>query len=261
MPLFETSTLFILLYAYQKLTGDTSYASQYQPLLSGYASYLANNSLYPASQLISVDAIVPQANQTALAIQSTIGLNAASILLGDDAYAILAHSFAYKIYNQGLGLNGPTPEASTHFTYYYHQPQTWNVVFNSFSDVVLNLSTFPQSAWEMESRWYNSQIQTEGLLFAGPNNYTQYTPPDPILWGLADWNVVAAAVSSAEVQAKVVDTTWEFLTNGLNTIPFGTRYYVEGPEVGVWIANKARSTVGSHFAILAIEQGTWGTGY
>ncbi len=51
------------------------------------------------------------------------------------------------------------------------------------------------------------------------------------------------------------------MTNGLNNVPFGTKYNVEGPAVGVWLGNKARSTVGSHFALLALDQGTWGTGY
>jgi len=46
------------------------------------------------------------------------------------------------------------------------------------------------------------------------------------------------------------------LTNGKNTIPFGTKYYVEGPNAGEWIGNKARSTVGSDFALLALKYGT-----
>ena len=97
-----------------RFTGDTSYAAQYLPLLDGYAKYLAENSLYPGSQLISVDAIAQAPNQTALAIQSTIGLNAAGIITGNDSYSNLASSFANKIYNEGLGLNGNSPEDSTH---------------------------------------------------------------------------------------------------------------------------------------------------
>ena len=42
----------------------------------------------------------------------------------------------------------------------------------------------------------------------------------------------------------------------MNDIPFGTRYYVEGPQAGLWIANENRA-IGGHFAILAMEQGTW----
>lgn len=187
MPLFETSTLFILLYAYQKFSGDTSFAQQYLPLLQGYAEYLAANSLYPASQLISVDAIPATANQTALAIQSTIALNAASILTGNKTYATLATSFASTIYNDALGLNGATVSASTHFTYNYGEDTTWNVLFASYSDFLLDLGTFPSAAWEMQSTWYASQMQELGLPFAGPATDLNYTG-SPINWGLSDWS-------------------------------------------------------------------------
>ena len=63
------------------------------------------------------------------------------------------------------------------------------------------------------------------------------------------------------MQEAVINTTHTFLTNGKNTIPFGTKYEVEGPDAGEWIGNRARSTVGSNFAILAVQQGTWGESY
>ena len=187
MPLFETSTLFILLYAYQKYTGDTAWAQNYLPLLEGYAEYLAANSLYPASQLISVDAIGATANQTALAIQSTIGLNAASIITGNHTYATIAADFAKTIYDDALGLDGATLAESTHFTYNYGKNTTWNVLFASYSDVLLDLNTFPSAAWELQSAWYLSQIQEEGLPFAGPITDKSYTG-SPIEWGLTDWS-------------------------------------------------------------------------
>lgn len=74
-------------------------------------------------------------------------------------------------------------------------------------------------------------------------------------------DIVTASISSTALQSAVINTTHAFMTNGLNTIPFGTKYYVEGADIGHWIANKARSTVGSHFALLALEQGTWGETY
>lgn len=187
MPLFETSTLFILLHAYQRYTGDTAWAKQYLPLLEGYAEYLAANSLYPSNQLISVDAIPATANQTALAIQSTIGLQAASIITSNRTYATIAASFAHKIYNEALGLNGATVVDSTHFTYNYGKNSTWNVLFASYSDVLLDLNTFPAVAWELQSDWYLSQIQAEGLPFAGPITDLDYVGA-PLRWGITDWS-------------------------------------------------------------------------
>ena len=248
------------MYAYQKFTGDTAWAQQYLPLLQGWAAFLATHSLYPSSQLISVDAITAHPNQTALAIQSTIGLKAAAILTGNSTYSTLASSFANTIYNKALGLDGDTVATSTHFTYYYGQDSTWNVLFAAFSDVLLGLKAFPSAAWSLQSSWYLKQIQEGGLPFAGPVTDTQYIGTG-ITWGLSDWNIVASAASTTAVQNAVVNTTHAFMTNGLNTIPFGTKYYVEGSNVGEWIGNKARSTVGSDFAILAVQQGTWGTSY
>ncbi|EME77457.1 uncharacterized protein MYCFIDRAFT_46339 [Pseudocercospora fijiensis CIRAD86] len=255
MPLFETSSLFILLLAYQQCTGDSSFAKQYSAQFPGWADYLAKNSLYPASQLISADAIPASANQTALAMQAAIGLNAAGKLTGNTGYSDTASSMAAKIYNDALGLDGPTLAKSTHFTYNYGKSATWNAVFAGYSDVVLNLTTFPSTAWSMQSSWYAKQMQDGGLPFAGP-------PSDRgVNWALTDWNFVAAAVSSTDVQQQVVSSTWKFMTNGKNSIPFGTKHYVQGSNEGLWIGNKARSSVGSHFAILALQQGTWGNGY
>lgn len=66
-----------------------------------------------------------------------------------------------------------------------------------------------------------------------------------------------AAISSTTVQETIVNTTHTFLFNEKNDIPFGTKYYVSGSNAGVWIANKARSTVGTHFSIAAFQQGLW----
>jgi hypothetical protein len=187
MPLFETSSLFILLLAYQNYSGDTAYAQGYRSLLEGYADYLVRNSLYPSSQLISVDAIPATANQTGLAIQSAIGLKAASVVLDNATLADTADSFAETIYNKGLGLDGKDPAHSSHFTYNYGKSSTWNVLFPAYSDVLLDLKTFPSEAWEMQSQWYQSQIKELGLPFAGPSTDLDYIGT-PLLWGLLDWS-------------------------------------------------------------------------
>lgn len=251
MPLFETSSLLILLYAYQELSGNSSFTETYSSLLSGWADYLVANSLYPSSQLISVDAIAATANQTGLAIQSVIGLKAAAGLTGNKTYANIAGQYAKVIYDEALGLNSPSVNTSTHFTYNYGDNDTWNVLFPAYSDVFLKLSTFPQEAWDLQSTWYLGQINEYGLAFAGPESDRD------VNWALTDWDIMYAAVAGTELQKKIIDTTHTFLTNGLNKIPFGTKYVVEGADAGKWIGNKARSTVGTHFALVALQQGRW----
>jgi hypothetical protein len=134
-----------------------------------------------------VDAIPATANQTGLAIQSAIGLKAASVILKNDTLADTASSIANIIYDQGLGLDGEDPSDSSHFTYNYDKSSTWNVLFPAYSDVLLDLKTFPSEAWELQSKWYESQIEELGLPFAGPSTNLDYIGT-PLLWGLLDWS-------------------------------------------------------------------------
>ncbi|PCG95081.1 protein of unknown function DUF1793 [Penicillium occitanis (nom. inval.)] len=243
MPLFENSSVFIMLYAHQKYTGDTSCTAEYVSLLAGYAEYLNQNSLYPASQFISVDSICPGRSDWS-GNPVSHRLKAASLVLGDSTYSDTADTITKTVYNDAIGLDGPTLAESTHFTYYYGQDDTSNVLFPAYSDVLLELGT----------------MQEGGLPFAGPITDTSYTGSS-VDWGFADWNLLVAATVSADVQAEIVNTTHTFATNGLNSIPFGTKYYVEGHKVGAWVGNKARSTVGLSFGLLALDQGYWEDSY
>ena len=179
MPNFETASLFILLQAYLKFTGDAGFAQRYMSLLKGnihhisfvrskslmkslgYAEWLADHSLHPASQLMNVDFIRPTANQTLLSIMSTIALKAAYHVTSNITYSRIADSNVEAIYNSGLGLDA----ARTHFTYNHGVDETWGVLYPAFADVALNLGTFPSRAWDMQSTWYSKQMTQFGLPF------------------------------------------------------------------------------------------------
>ena len=83
-----------------------------------------------------------------------------------------------------------------------------------------------------------------GMPFASGQNFA-----------ITDWEQFAAATSSPAVQAGIVASEHAFLTNGLNSVPFPTKYYLTGTQAGEFIVNRARSTVGSNFAILTIKAG------
>ncbi|SMR53333.1 unnamed protein product [Zymoseptoria tritici ST99CH_3D1] len=260
MPLFETSSMLILLHAYEQFSNSTSLTDRYASLLPGWADYLVSNALYPSPQLSSVDAIFPSANQTGLAIQSTIALHSAAYLLSNSTYASIASSFSKSLYDSGLGLSTPSPTNTSYFTYNYDHSDSWSVLFPLFSSTLLSLPLFPPAALHSQNNLYLAQLSLTpaGLPFA----HAPAANVTGVSWALTDWNIVYAAASgSEELKKKVVESTWSFLTNGLNRVPFGTKYVVEeGAEegqVGEWIGNKARSTVGGHFAILAVEEGVW----
>ena len=232
-----TGSLIIMVYAYQRISGNTTWLVPYKSLLQGYADYLANNGLYPAIQRSSVDAIPASANQTALAICAAVGLNAFGKLSGQTNYSTKAADFATSLYTNGLG----TDAAKTHFTYNYNASTSWGTPFDLYADKFLELNTFPAAALSMQSSWYAKQITSAGMPFAGSVNFA-----------ITDWEMFAAATSSAAVQKAFVASEHAFLTNGLNAVPFPTKYTLTGAQAGEYIVNHARSTVGSNFALLTV---------
>ena len=235
-----TGSLLTLAYAYQHLSGNTTFLIPYKPLLQSYADYLVQNGLYPAPQLASVDAIPASANQTSLAICAAVGLNAFGKLSGQMNYSTKGVDFATALYTNGLG----TDPAKTHFTYNYNASTSWGTPFDLYADKFLSLNTFPTAALNMQSSWYAKQMTPAGMPFASGQNFA-----------ITDWEMFAAATSSADVQKGIVASEYVFLTNGLNSVPFPTKYYVSGADVGRFINNRARSTVGSNFALLTVGGG------
>lgn len=231
-----------MVYAYQKLTGDKTWAQKYAALFEKYADYLINNGLYPSSQLDTVDSIPATANQTNLALVSAIGLNAYGAVTGNRTYTQAAQNFASEIYMNGLGTDQPGRSA-THFTYNYHDASSWGTVFNLFPDQWLGLNTFPKTAVTMQCSWYSEQITSVGLPYASGQ--------DDIANGM--WDMWVAAICPGGLQKKLFSDEVAFLGNGKNTAPFADRFYVSSANSGDFVQARAKPTLGTTFALLAMN--------
>lgn len=231
-------------YQYQQQTGDKAWAQSHATLFQRFADYLSNNGLKPSAQLDTVDSIYPSVNQTNLAITSAIGLKAYGALTGNQAYTQTGQNFANTIYTQGLGTNlysngtfaSGTP---THFTYNYGMSTSWGTVFNLFPDQCLHLNTFPVDAVLMQCSWYMSQATSVGIPYASEQN--------DIANGM--WDMWIAAICPNDVDA-IIGYEYAFFTNGKNTVPFADRFYLTGPQAGVFVTAQARPTLGTTFALL-----------
>ena len=246
-----TGSFFILLQSYQKATGSSNaWLQPYKAKLTEAADYLANpsNGLYPPSQLSTVDAIPATANQTGLAICAAVGLKAIGATLGLGNYTSAGESFASQIYPT-LGTNSPS--SPTHFTYNYGLDSSWGHAFHLFPDQLLGLDTFPSVAVSMQADWYAAQYLPNGdVPYAYQVNFT-----------ISEWVTWSGAVSSKikasdNIQTKAINMVHQFITNGLNNVPFPTKFNVQGSSIGIYIQNKARPTVGSIWAPMALN-GAW----
>ena len=250
MPIEETGNLLILAYAYTVASGSKTWASEYMELFQHYADYLVDNSIEIVKQLSTNDAAGPLANETNLAVKAAIGLKAFGALSGLKSYSDIGDDHAKLLYQDGLA----TDPEKTHFVLEYpHRSQkktSWKVTFNLFADVLLNLSTFPQATYDMESTWYPKVRSAAGVAL----DNRQW-------WAKTEWNLWCAGTSQTATRDMFVNDIWEFMSNGLNLWPFSDRYVVakHAPNghapvlVGREFALRARPTVGGHFALLALK--------
>ncbi|ROW08289.1 hypothetical protein VMCG_03191 [Cytospora schulzeri] len=256
-----TAPFFTLLYAHTYATGgSSSWLDTYKERLLVAGDWTVANGLYPSDQLSTVDAITSSANQTGLAMSAAVGLKALGALFDLSNYTSYGESFADTIYNKtGLGLDSSSDP--THLTYNYGYTDSWLTAFHLFPDALLGLDTFAPSVAELEAAWYSKQYSaladvSGGVLYAEPGN------GDDVDFMISEWAMWAGATSdkyasSYGIGEKAVDAMHGFITNGINSVPMPTKFIVEGTsKVGTYVVNKARPTVGSVWALLALN-GSW----
>lgn len=242
----ETGNLLLLVYAYTIASGNRTFLSEHSTLLQKYAAYLVLNTLNSAAQLTSDDDEPALADQTNLAIKSSIALNAFGALSGNSTYSSEGKDFASILYNTEFG----TDTNRTHFKIQFHNETeannaTYVMAYNLFPDVLFDISTFPAAAYNMAAHPYPSVSPPDGM------------PLDSnVDWGKTDWMMFMAASSKANDPATtsmLIDDVHTLMTDPRNTVPFSDRFHVEGPQAGLYNGFKARPVVGGHFALLALQ--------
>ena len=242
-PIEETGNLLILAYAYTLASGNSTFANNYTSLFQGYADYLVSNGLNISSQLSTDDGAGPLPNQTNLAIKAAVGLTAFGAMSGMDNYTAVGLNYSSVLYDQGLG----TDANKTHFTLEYGNDTTFTTAFNLYPSVLLNLSTFPTAAFDMETAFYPTVREEAGV------------PLDSrVDWGKTDWMHFAAAYATDDTTRDLfINDVHAFISEASpdNQVPFSDKYFVTGDagdEVGAYDGYRARPVVGGHFAVLAL---------
>lgn len=242
MPIEECGNLLVLVLAYVRTTGDTTWAARYTDILRGYADYLVDNGIDIANQLSSNDAAGPLPNETNLAIKGAVGIKAFGELTGSYEYFRLGDERAKLFYDQGLGTDGD----KTHFVLEYpDMPKSWKIPYNMYPDALLNLGTFPEEAYRMGDAFFSSVRGEYGVHLDHRQD-----------WAKSDWNMWTAATLNTSTRDEFVDDFWAFMTNGKHNWPLSDRYVSTsalGNDPGVPVLCRARPTVGGHFAMLAMQ--------
>lgn len=242
----ETGNLLLLVLAYTKASGDSTFFSKYATLLHTYANYLVDNALNSVAQLGSDDATGVLGNQTNLAIKASIALNAFGALSGISNFSSTGRGYASKIYDLGVA----TDTNGKHFKLQYNNASEGNndsyvLAYNLYPDFILLLSTFPATAYDVASRPYGPETTPAGM-----------TLDSRVRWGKTDWMMFTAAFSQAYdngTTTMLINDVHALMTDPRNHVPFSDRFWLEGSTAGVFLNFKARPVVGGHFAVLALQ--------
>ncbi|KAE9368523.1 DUF1793-domain-containing protein [Stipitochalara longipes BDJ] len=250
-PLEERGNMLILALAYAQRANDIEYLIIHYKILKQWTEYLVEETLLPANQMSTDDFAGWLSNQTNLALKGIIGIEAmASIanLTGqaDDGakYSNISHTYVSKWQSLGIAFNATPP----HTTLSYNQNDTHGLVYNLYSDRLLNLNLVPQSVYDMQSDFYSTIEQKYGVPLDTRHYYTK-----------SDWEMWAAAISSESTRNMFIRDLAKWInethTNTACTDLYDTRngdYATEGRD-NHFIA---RPVVGRHFALLALQSGT-----
>jgi hypothetical protein len=210
MPWLVGGNMIIMTLAYAQRTNDIAYLTMHYKILNQWAQYLIEEALYPAYQMSTDDFAGWLSNQTNLALKGIIGIEAmASIanLTGNAAdgarFANIAHSYISNWQVLGIAADAKPP----HTTLSYGVNDTHGILYNLYSDRLLNLSLVPQSIYKMQSAFYQIIEQKYGIPLDTRHNYTK-----------SDWEMWAAAISSESTRNMLIQD----LAKWINETPTNT---------------------------------------
>ncbi|KAN0141387.1 DUF1793 domain containing protein [Lactarius tabidus] len=164
----ESGNMLIMTYAYARASGDGSLISRYYSLLTSWADYLSNYTLYSADET-SADGLTTN-NQTNLAIKGIIAIEAMSKMSSvvkktadADKYSVCADAFddtASGLYTQWKGL---ALASDQHLVAIYGFTNLWTLGYNLFADVWLSTSVVESSVYDGQSSFINNIALTSSF--------------------------------------------------------------------------------------------------
>ncbi|KAG8715007.1 hypothetical protein FRC11_006163 [Ceratobasidium sp. 423] len=241
MPVEESGNMLIMALSYTRATNDSSLISNNYNLLAQWTQFLVEDSLIPAKQLSTDDFAGHLVNQTNLAVKGIIGIRAmgeiADILgKSDDAkkYKDIAASYVPRWQNFAHSNEG-------HLTLNYGNASSWGLVYNLYSDKLLQFNLFPKSVYDMQTGWYGEMGAQYGVALDSRHTYTK-----------SDWEIYSAGtVTDKGTRDVFITRLRDYLANGKNNAPFSDWYdAIWGTVVGF----RARPVAGGHFALLVLPK-------
>ncbi|TDL21956.1 DUF1793-domain-containing protein [Rickenella mellea] len=224
----QSANMLIMTLAHAQFTGDGILISKYYTLLRTWADYLVNNTLNPGTQTTS-DGLTTT-NQTNLAIKGIIGIAAMakiSEFAGDNATAAHYQTVSSNYENQWQALSFPSN--TSHLLANYGSDSSSGLMYNLYSDKLLQLGVVPNSVYEAQTTFYSQNSTSFG-------EFLDMKPPNVTLNSGKDWMMfTASTASNSATRDELILQIHNFVTAGVTNEAFPLIYnptsaeFTDGP--------------------------------
>lgn len=243
MPIEECGNMIIMSLSYARRANNIDYLKAHYPILKQWVGFLVSETLIPANQESTDDFQGALANQTNLALKGIIAIEAMSVISGltgheDDKsnFTKLAHDYIAK-WQELAVVHDEVP----HTNLAYGNSNSHGLLYNLYSDRLLNLNLVPQQIYDMQSNFYPTVMQEFGIQLDTRNLVTK-----------SDWQVWVAAISSPSTRDMIISRMAKWINTTPTNRALTDRYDAQtGDYSGTFIA---RPVVGGHFALLALDK-------
>ncbi|KAH9066439.1 hypothetical protein EDB87DRAFT_1828453 [Lactarius vividus] len=214
----ESGNMLIMTYAHARASGNSSLISRYYDLLTSWADYLSDSTLFIHDQY-SADGLSTD-NQTNLAIKGIIAIKSMSQMSSFVDKTTDFHKYSNtssRLYDQwkSLALAG-----DEHLLGVYGNMSSWTLGYNLFADVWLNTSVVESSVYDGQSSFINNLSLDPTFASGIPLDNLS---PNSVR---VDWNLfVAATTPSHGLLTKFISTTYNNSTlSTTSNTAFGAMY-------------------------------------
>ncbi|KAH8988003.1 hypothetical protein EDB86DRAFT_2832105 [Lactarius hatsudake] len=242
----ESGNMLIMTYAYARASGDGSLISRYYSLLTSWADYLSNSTLFIHDQS-SADELSTN-NQTNLAIKGIVAIKAMSIMssiIKQAADVDKYSSAAANLYTQWKSL---ALASDQHLLATYGRADSWTLGYNLFADVWLGTGVVESSVYSSQSSFVDNLTLTS--TFSNFGMPVDSLGLDPSV-AVSSWNLfVAAMTPNQDLRTVLISRVHNRASYNASAGVFPLNY---DSTSGAAILGRASPAQGAMYAPLALK--------